>query len=160
MGILARQLTAMIDFGEDISNYSGSSYEFTDVVKIVDVIANKKASFKSEIAGIKGLDRDTVGKILHKLEEEGILERLNPKFKHSDQRLLSQRSRPNLNSIDEFKNCKWFALNSDLQWVLKIRESCDTEYEYMDEYHRPLELGDEKMDQKFQELISSKMDVV
>lgn len=148
------------DLNQDISE---TQYDMQECLKVLEVIASQKASYQSEIANKKGLDPSKVGMILHKLKEEGLVEVLKPSLGYMDDpRLLDQRhKRQSLyNGIDSFNNPTWFALNSDLDWVLKVdRWHGDGDKpEYVDENGEPVN-GD-ALDKSSSDLLSERMNVV
>ena len=146
--------------GNDLDDFEENQIEFEKVVRILDVIANKKASYRAEIAGIKGMSEDEVRKILHKLEDENIIELLTPSIGWNDPRMLEQGKRPNFNSVKEIRQPTWYGLNSDLEWVLKVDKNSPDDPEYMDEYHRPLNDGVVEMDRSVSELVGDSLKVV
>ena len=146
--------------GKNLDDFEENQIEFEKVVRILDVIANKKASYRAEIAGIKGMSEDEVRKILHKLEDENIIELLTPSIGWNDARMLEQGKRPNFNSVKEIRQPTWYGLNSDLEWVLKVDKNSPDDPDYMDEYHRPLDSEKVEMDRSVGDLVGDSLNVV
>jgi len=147
----------------DVDSFSETQYEIQDVLKVLEVIASQKASYKSEIGARKGLDDAKVGQILHKLEEEGLIEILKPSLGYMDDpRLLDQRHKRQsmFQGIDTFNQPTWFALNSDLDWVLKCKNHSQfDDVDYVDEYGKPVEKDQESF-KRSSKLVSDRLEVV
>ena len=135
------------------------------VFRIVRSIAKLKASYKSELSRYTAVDQNTLGIILYELLEAGILEKLTPKFKHNDDRLLGRKSdlrTKGITGIDRMRTMEWFALNSEREWFLKTNDGF-----YVDEYHRryspdELEEAKENLDDGKEEIgktLARKMDL-
>lgn len=103
--------------------------------KTVKTVADKKATYPSEVSSYVSQDPGTVGRLLRELEEAGFLERLKPRMKHSDQRLLDRRSDIE-GGMKEFKKRNWYGLNSDLCWALPDPEKGV----HVNEYHDRVEV--------------------
>lgn len=104
-------------------------------IRVLEIVAEKKASFPSEVSPRTEESTGKVGEILRELEEIDLLESLTPKMKKSDQRLLDRRNElwgRGKRGIDEFRQPNWYGLNSDRKWRLKT----DDGLRIIDEYHR------------------------
>jgi len=111
-----------------------------DQVKVLEVIANKKCSYKSEIAKETGLSNDKTGRILNELYDAEVIERIYPGEYASldDVRLLDRRNdfwaegkRGNNKDHGGFRKPNFYGLNTDLSWILKVKD----ENFYVDEFH-------------------------
>lgn len=149
-----KELIYLIDLSNTkISDFDNEDqYDFEKVFKVIEVIAKKKASYGKEISGNTGIDRKSVSRILHKLRDEGYIERLQPKIKNSDRRLLDRTEdmwANDMKGIDQFSNAKWYGLNSSHQWVLKVDSDNPDDPDYVNEYHIETEFLVDKKTSKF-----------
>jgi len=65
------------------------------------------------------------------------------------------------NGIEQFQNPTWFALNSDLDWVLKCEShSRFDDVDWVDEYGRPVRDESRTREKRASELVSERMNVV
>lgn len=132
---------------DDVSNTKTdkpdlSAINFSDkkILKVLGCIAQKKATYITEIKNYTGMKRPEVNAIVYELQDVGVLEKLSPSMTISanDHRLLDRRDDLNdrgITSVEGFKKMNWFALNSNYDWVLKTRGSEDF---YVNEYHKPV----------------------
>lgn len=116
------------------NNSSGRKVEQKLLRKILKVVADKKATYASEVSHFVDADPSEVASILRQLEESDVLEVLKPKMKHSDPRLLSASKRTGKRSIDQMRQPTWYGLNSDVDWALK-----DKKRGYIDPYGNSVE---------------------
>ena len=106
--------------------------------QVLRVVANKKATYATEVKHNTELNAvSKAGEVLHKLEDAGLLERLIPSDMHNDDRLLDRRTelwKDNVKGLGDFRQRKWYGLNSSREWALQVsrKDFC------VDEYHRPL----------------------
>lgn len=111
-----------------------------EVVEVINVIADRKATYNSEIQVVTGFNKQKVGQILADLRELEIIETLNPKLKHSDTRLLSrvpdfwERGKT---GQEAFGKPNWVGLNSNIKWRLVSKDKLRSDaYHIVDEYHK------------------------
>jgi hypothetical protein len=97
--------------------------------QIVKVVAEKGASYPSEISAFTDYDEKTVGKICRRLAEANYFERLRPKTTLSDQR-LEDRGHVVNGGIQAMRSRDWYALNSDITWRMKVWDSDKVINEY------------------------------
>lgn len=98
---------------------------------VVKIVAEKKASYPSEISAFSDYDEKTVGQICRRLVEADYFETLEPKIKNSDKRLKDRAGSIN-GGIGKMKQRDWYALNSEINWRLKEWESNYIRNEYGD----------------------------
>lgn len=122
----------------DLKNFTdsdGRKVEQSVIRKILKVICDKKATYASEVSSYVDADPSNIGSILRQLEESGVLEELTPKMKHGDPRLRDAVLDSQFSGIEEAKNPRWYGLNSDVDWELKV----NGKDMWVDEYHRVIE---------------------
>jgi len=137
----------------DLGSGSGRKVEQKLLRKVLKVICDKKTSYPTEVAHHTSKDPGEIGSLLRELEDAGILERLKPKMKHSDDRLL-KRSRDIQGGIKKFSQMNWYGLNSDLNWVLKDKNSG----KYTDEYHETLLDQDPDIEENILDMAVNRME--
>ena len=116
---------------------SDTQYLTEDVLELISVTADKKATFNSEVNAITGLRKNKITQIKADLIDLGILEDLRPKTVHSDKRLLSRRVdmwTRGVTGQGDFGSRSWFGLNSDHTW--RLRYTGADEWYIVDEFHR------------------------
>jgi len=111
----------------------GAKVEQKAIRQITKIIAEKKASWPSEISAFTDYDQNTVGQACRKLTEAGILSKLRPKIKGSDPRLVKRSFSVN-GGIQAMRSRDWYALNSDKTWRMKLWN----QDRVIDEYGRDL----------------------
>ena len=148
-------LTVLMDFegidGSIEENIEGNEYDFNKTMAVLQTIATKKATYGTEIAQKNRIDRKTVSNILHELEDKGYIERLIPKKKNNDQRLLDRRThmfRNSMKGLEGASSPKWYGLNSEHDWSLKVNND-NTSVDFVDEYHREVDFEPEKSTAEF-----------
>lgn len=87
--------------------------------QIIKKVAEKGATYPSEIAAFTDYDEKTVGQICRRLTEANYFERLEPKFKGGDPRLRKRSDAVN-GGIQAMKGRDWYALNSAKEWRLRL----------------------------------------
>lgn len=127
----------MVDLGSSSSDFNSANFGDKELLKVISAVAKNRASYPTEVSNHAHIDRTKASHILYLLHDAGILERLEPKQEaaSNDHRLLSRREdlwSRGITSLENFKNMKWFALNSELEWCLKVQG----EDFFVDEYHR------------------------
>ena len=119
---------------------SGDMGVLTDeVIDLINVVAEKKATFPDEIKAITGLRSSKITNIKARLVDKEILENLRPNKKHSDRRLLSRRNEMWSRGVQgqkQFGKRSWIGLNSELTW--RLISSKEKGYQVVNEYHNPV----------------------
>ncbi len=155
---------SLSEYEEDVEQDGLDDYESFDkkkVFKIMRAIANLKVTYVSELTGYTGLEREDLKRILYRLHDEELLERLHPSLKNSDARLLSRVQHFNargINGLEQFRNMNWYALNSEREWFLHVEGSDD---QFVDEYHNRVsseEYENQSSKELFQ-LVSDRMEL-
>lgn len=128
-------LMGLEDFSSSVQGRKVNQKLLRNVLKVV---ADKRASYPSEVAHYVDASRKECGSLMRRLKDAGVLERLQPKMKHSDTRLLMRR-REFDGGIDYMSQMNWYGLNSAREWHLKN----DSTGQWVNEYHKPIENGEE-----------------
>lgn len=121
-----------------------------EAMDLMNVVANKKATYPDEINAITGLRKSKITNLKARLVDAGVLENLNPKKKHSDKRLLSRRSEMwsrGKTGQSEFGKRSWIGLNSGLKWRLVYTQDSGN-FLTIDEYHNPVYIHQMGFDKK------------
>jgi hypothetical protein len=100
--------------------------------RILQIIARKKATFPSEVAQLMDAETSEIGHYLRVLNESGVIERLNADSFEPDARLVDRSIDLNKGRNDMQKP-RWYGLNSDHGWALKV--DGEKGPEYVNEYH-------------------------
>lgn len=106
---------------------------------VLKVVAKKKATYPTEVSKYVDQDIDKCAKLLRQLEESGVLERLKPKMKNYDGRIVSRRNDGIFSGIEEAKRMSWYGLNSVYDWQLKV----NNRELYVNEYHEVIDQPEE-----------------
>jgi len=114
-----------------------------EVLKVIRVIAEQKATFNSEVAALTGYSNGKVGQMLNDLKRADIIEQIPVRQKHVDDRLLDRRrdlwSRE-VKGQGDWGQRTWYGLNSEHDWELKTRGTDHAPGAFLvDEYHLVLD---------------------
>ena len=111
-----------------------------EVLKVVRVIAEKKATFNSELSALTGYSTSKIGTILSDLKRCGIIEQIDVVWKNADDRLLDRRDdlwSRGVKGSGNWSQRTWYGLNSEHDWRLKTREPDQLAGAFLvDEYHQ------------------------
>lgn len=117
-------MTTVIIVGLNDIDVSSRNVDRKQLRQVLRVVLDKGATFPSEVAPRTDLSNEQAGAFLRELEEAGVLERLVPKKKRSDKRLLDRRGelwKRGKKGIGEFEKAHWYGLNSELDWAIQVR---------------------------------------
>lgn len=153
-------MSDLSDYQQDLE-YEQGSLDRKKVFKIMRAVANLKVTYVSELISYTGIERDELKRILYELHDNNLLERLNPRLKGSDDRLLSRVAYFNtrgISGINQFRNMNWYALNSERDWFLSV-EGRDL---VVDEYHNLVDMDEYRSSKvkELYELASEKLELI